>query len=136
MPREDVRRDLLAFDQVVAKLDAPDERLFGQVNRPMSRYPYSLDAIVGGIRRFRQMYGGRLTLQMMFIQANAHAAPQMADLARSLEPDEVQLDTPLQPALGGPLSADEMQKVVQAFAGLPVRCIYDEGQARVQPRAM
>jgi wyosine [tRNA(Phe)-imidazoG37] synthetase (radical SAM superfamily) len=136
LPREDVHRDLLAFDRVVAKLDAPDERLFEQINRPMSGYPYSLAAIVGGIRRFRQMYGGHLALQMMFIQANAHVAPHMAELARSLQPDEVQLDTPLQPALGGPLSADEMQEVVQAFAGLPVRCIYDAGRARVQPRAM
>jgi wyosine [tRNA(Phe)-imidazoG37] synthetase (radical SAM superfamily) len=136
LPREDVRRDLLAFDRVVAKLDAPDERLFEQINHPMSGYPYSLAAIVAGIRRFRQMYGGHLALQMMFIQANARVAPQMAELARSLQPDEVQLDTPLQPALGGPLSADEMDEVVQAFAGLPVRCIYDAGRARVQPRAM
>jgi wyosine [tRNA(Phe)-imidazoG37] synthetase (radical SAM superfamily) len=136
LPREDVRRDLLAFDRVVAKLDAPDERLFAQINHPMGGYPYPLAAILNGIRLFRQMYGGHLALQMMFIQANAHAAPHMAELARSLGPDEVQLDTPLQPALGGPLSADEMAEVVQAFAGLPTRCIFDSGHAQIKPRAL
>lgn len=136
LPREDVRRDLLVFDRVVAKLDAPDERLLKQINRPMSGYPYSIAAIIGGIRRFRHSYSGHLALQMMFIQANAHVAPRMAELARSLRPDEVQLDTPLLPALGGPLSADEMKEVIEAFAGLSVRCIYDGDRAQVKPRAM
>ena len=34
MSREDVRQDLAEADVVVAKLDAPDEALFRQVNRP------------------------------------------------------------------------------------------------------
>ena len=136
LPRKDVRRDLLAFDRVVAKLDAPDEGLFGQINRPMSGYPYTLAAIVEGIRLFRRTYGGHLALQMMFTQANAHAAGRMAELALSLQPDEVQLDTPLQPALGGPLTAGEMERVASAFAGLPVRCIDDGGRTRVRPRVM
>jgi wyosine [tRNA(Phe)-imidazoG37] synthetase (radical SAM superfamily) len=136
LPREDVRRDLLVFDAVVATLNAPDEALFEQLNRPVSGYPYSLAAIVEGLRRFRQAYAGRLVLQMMFVQANAHAAPQMAALARSLDVDEVQLNTPLQPALGGPISAAEMKKVARAFVGLPVRSIYKDGQAQVRPRFM
>jgi wyosine [tRNA(Phe)-imidazoG37] synthetase (radical SAM superfamily) len=91
IPDGNVRRDLLCFDAVVAKLDAPDAALFQQTNRPGSGFPYSLGAIVEGIRRFRRMYGGRLILQIMFVQASMHAVPRMARLARSLQPDEVQL---------------------------------------------
>jgi len=136
MPREDVRRDLLTFDAVVAKLDAPEEQLFRQINRPVGGFPYSLAAIVEGIRRFRHAYRGQLALQMMFLQANVHAAPQMAELARTLEPDEVQLNTPLQPALGGPISEAQMREVEKTFTGLPVHSVYKDGRARIKPRFM
>lgn len=137
LARPDVRRDLQAFDQVIAALDAPDEALFKRINRPPSGYPYSLAAIVDGIRRLRQGYAGRLVLQIMLLKANLGAAPQLADLARSLAPDEVQLNTPLQPALGGPISASDMERVEQAFAGIGlVRTVFSAGQARVKPRFM
>jgi wyosine [tRNA(Phe)-imidazoG37] synthetase (radical SAM superfamily) len=135
MPRGDVRRDLHAFDGVIVKLDAPDEPLFRRINRPGSGFPYALAAIVSAVRQFRRTYVGRLVLQMMFVQANKNAAPQMADLARSLNPDEVQLNTPLQPGLGEPVSASEMQWIARAFADLPVHSVYDDtGTARVSPR--
>lgn len=138
LPQADVRRDLATFDHVVVKLDAPDERLFRQINRPPSSYPYTWTALVESIRIFRREYAGRLSLQIMFLQANAHAAPHMAELAHSVRADEIHLDTPLQPALGGPVSASQMETIAKAFAGLPprviVRNIYRDGQAQVNPR--
>lgn len=136
LPLPEVRRDLLVFDAVAIKLDAPDEALFRRINRPVPGYPYPFDAVLDGIRQFHQAYSGRFVLQMMFVQANCHAAGQMATLARSLAPDEVQLDTPLQPALGGPVSAAQMAEIELAFADLPMRSIYAGGQARVIPRSM
>lgn len=136
MPRQEVRRDLLTFDQVTAKLDAPSEMLYRQINRPTGGFPYSLAAIVEGIRQFRRMYTGRLILQMMLLQSNVHGAAEMAALARSIEADEIHLNTPLQPALGGPISAAEMKEIAGAFEGLPVRCVYDRDRARVKPRLM
>jgi hypothetical protein len=72
----------------------------------------------------------------MFVQTNKHAAPQLADIARSIEPDQVQLSTPLQPALGGPISEEEMRQAARAFAGLPTITVYDGGGAQVKPRMM
>jgi wyosine [tRNA(Phe)-imidazoG37] synthetase (radical SAM superfamily) len=135
MARQDVRRDLLSFDIVAIKLDAPDEVLFQKINRPGSRFPHSFAAIIEGIRRFRAAYAGRLVLQMMFVRANKDVASLMANLARSLSPDEIQLNAPLQPALGSPVSAAEMRQIESAFVGLPVTNVYDDGgQARVSPR--
>ncbi|MBN1936868.1 MAG: radical SAM protein [Anaerolineae bacterium] len=136
MPLPEVRRDLLVFDAVAVKLDAPDEALFQQINRPVAGYRFPFDAVLNGIRQFRRAYGGRLVLQMMFVQANRHVVPQMAALARSLDPDEVQLDTPLQPAIGGPVSAAQMAEIEHVFAGLPARCIYSDGRANIIPRSM
>jgi wyosine [tRNA(Phe)-imidazoG37] synthetase (radical SAM superfamily) len=136
LPRADVRRDLHSFDRVVAKLDAPDDPTFRRINRPMSGFPFAFAAIVEGIRQFRQAYMGTLILQMMFLRSNAHLAEQMAALARSLGPDEIHLNTPLQPALGGPLSAPEMHEVERAFEGLEMSCVYDRHRARIKPRSM
>jgi wyosine [tRNA(Phe)-imidazoG37] synthetase (radical SAM superfamily) len=135
-PIGQARSDLLAFDVVVAKLDAPDDELFQCINRPAAGYSYPLAAVVDGIRHFRHAYAGKLVLQMMFVQANKQAASEMAALACSLQPDEVQLNTPLQPALGGPLSAAEMRVVEQEFGGLSTQSIYRDGQARIRPRFM
>jgi wyosine [tRNA(Phe)-imidazoG37] synthetase (radical SAM superfamily) len=133
-PDPGVRRDLVCFDRVAVTLNAPDEALFQQINRPACSYPYSLAAIVQALRRFRETYTGELVLQVMLVQGNKHAAPEMAALAHALDPDEVQLNTPLQPALGRPLSAEEMQVVARAFVGLPIRSVYERGQAQIRPR--
>jgi wyosine [tRNA(Phe)-imidazoG37] synthetase (radical SAM superfamily) len=138
LPRADVRRDLLGFDRVAVKLDAPTQDLFGQINRPVPGYPYHLPAVLDGIRLFRQAFAGQLCLQMMFVRANQACAPQMAELALTLDPDEIQLDTPLQPALGEPVSGSEMARIEQAFARVPahvrVRSLYRDGEAQVKPR--
>jgi len=140
LPRGDVRRDLLRFDRVVAKLDAPDETLFQKINRPQRGFPYSWTALVESIHLLRQSYTGHLGLQMMFVQANAHAASRMAELARSLQADEIYLDTPLQPALGGPVSASQMDSIARAFASLSppvvIRSIYLHNQVQVKPRLL
>jgi wyosine [tRNA(Phe)-imidazoG37] synthetase (radical SAM superfamily) len=140
LPRVDVRRDLLHFDHLVVKLDAPNEQLFQQINRPPHGYPYSWMALVESIRLVRQAFSGRLSLQVMFVQANAEFAPEMAHLTHSLQADEVHLDTPLQPALGGPVSAAQMAAIAKEFAGLPprvaIRNIYRFGEAQPKPRTL
>jgi len=96
--QEDVRRDLALFDVVVAKLDAASEELFRQINRPFASC--TLADIVMGLRQFRRAFGGKLALQMMFVEANRKWAAEMAALARLCAPDEVQLNTPLRPNPG------------------------------------
>ena len=140
LPRADVRRDLLSFDHVVVKLDAPNEHLFEQINRPSCAFPHSWAAVVESIRLLRRAFAGRLSLQMMFVQANADFGPQMAEWADALGVDEIHLDTPLQPALGGPVSAIQMEHIAQAFDRLPahvlIRNIYRHGHARAKPRTI
>jgi wyosine [tRNA(Phe)-imidazoG37] synthetase (radical SAM superfamily) len=140
MPRADVRRDLLCFDHVVIKLDAPNRALFDRINRPGSGYPYSWRPLVDGIRAFCQTFTGHISLQTMFVQANASSASQMAEMARSLQVHELHLDTPLQPALGNPVSPSQMAQVMRAFSDLPpgieIKSIYRAEQARITPRAL
>ncbi len=131
MTREDVRENLARADVVVAKLDAPDERLFRFINRPVVHL--SLEEIVDGIRRFRSQWSGRLALQMMFLTANKRVAEEMAALAAGLSPDEVQINTPLRPCAVAPLSAKEIVAIRESFAGLDVHTAYEATRPEVKP---
>jgi len=131
MVREDVREDLALFDLVAAKVDAPNEALFQRINRPCILN--SLQEIVESIRRFREEFTGRLALQMMFVEANKDHASEMAQLARELKPDEVQLNTPLRPSPVRPLSPGEMELIEEAFQGLSVLNVYKAERPEVVP---
>ena len=111
-----MRRELGRADVVVAKLDAPNEELIRQINRP--KVSYTLDEIIEAIRLFRGEYQGKLALQMMFVDANRSYAPQMARLAEKLSPDEVQLNTPLRPCAVNPLTPEEITAIRHEFSGL------------------
>jgi wyosine [tRNA(Phe)-imidazoG37] synthetase (radical SAM superfamily) len=132
MAREDVREELALADIVVASLDAPTERLFRRINRPV--LDYRLQDIVRGIGLFRAGYAGKLALEMMFVRANKDSATEMAALARQLSPDEVQINTPLRPSPVAPLAADEIAAIREEFHPLPnVVTVYDAVRPEVTP---
>jgi len=117
-----VQGALRLADYVIAKVDAVDDEVFLRVNRP--RIPCLASEAIQGIRTFRAMYGGRLALQMMFVTANVRQAEPLAALARSLLPDEIQLNTPLRPSETPPLSPDAMAGIARIFEGLPAFQVY------------
>lgn len=129
--RQEVQTDLRHFDIVVAKVDAPTQELFQAINRPVGGIP--LSQIIGGIREFRDGFAGKLALQMMFVKANRDQASQMAALARTMRPDEVQLNTPLRPCPVHPLTATEMADIEAEFAGLPTINVYTTKRPQVVP---
>jgi wyosine [tRNA(Phe)-imidazoG37] synthetase (radical SAM superfamily) len=131
MARADVRQDLGLADVVVAKLDAPNERLFRRINRPVA--DCRLEEVFRGISLFRAGYAGRLALQMMFVEANKGFAAEMAAIARQLSPDEVQINTPLRPCPVAPLTEEEIAAIREEFRGLPVVSVYEAARPAVTP---
>jgi len=132
MTREDVRQDLGLADVVVAKVDAPDEEVFHQVNRPFIKH--SLEEVIQAISLFREQYKGKLALQMMFIDANKNCAEEMAAIARKLSPDEVQLNTPLRPCAVPPLPPEDIDRISGAFNSLKnVVTVYEAPRPEVIP---
>jgi len=132
MTREDVRHDLGLANVVVAKVDAPDEEIFRQINRPFIKC--SLNRIIKAIRLFREQYAGKLALQMMFIDANKHCAKEMATIAKQLSPDEVQLNTPLRPCAVRPLTPEVMDSISRGFSNLKnLVTVYEAPRPKVIP---
>ncbi len=131
MMNKEVRQELTLADTVVAKLDAPNEELFRKINRPISGL--RLKDIVSGIKKFRQEYKGKLVLQMMFITANMNHARELAQIAESLSPDEVELNTPLRPCAVPPLPPQDMEVIEGQFAKLKAVNVYKFPKPEVQP---
>lgn len=129
-----VRRELGLADKVVAKLDAPGEELFREINQPTNGITLSI--VVRGIKNFNEEHPGKLALQMMFVPQNKEYAAQMAAIAKEINPVEVQINTPLRPSPVKPLSPEELGKIKYLFleAGLAkVYSVYDVERPETKP---
>ncbi|WP_309493772.1 radical SAM protein [Candidatus Hecatella orcuttiae] len=101
--RKDVRANLAEADLVIAKLDAPTQHLFESINRPAENL--KLTSVVKGLRALRRETFGRLALQMMFLKSATDkntnhqyaTVKRLAEIASSIDPDEVQINTPTRP---------------------------------------
>jgi wyosine [tRNA(Phe)-imidazoG37] synthetase (radical SAM superfamily) len=132
VPREEVRRELALADVVLAKVDAPNEELFARINRPTGSQ--KLARILKALRLFREEYQGKLALQMMFTEANRDRAAGMAEIARRLSPDELQINTPLRPCGVSPLSPEELAAVEREFSHFQnVFTVYRASKPEVTP---
>ncbi|NWF77947.1 MAG: radical SAM protein [Chloroflexi bacterium] len=132
MTRKDVRRDLGLADVVVVKLDAPNEELFRQINRPIAKC--TLGEIIQAIRLFRGKHQGKLVLQMMFIKANWSYAQELSRIAEELSPDEVQINTPLRPCAIQPLTPEDIGAIKREFFKVKrVMTVYEASRPEVVP---
>ncbi|GAH94678.1 unnamed protein product [marine sediment metagenome] len=77
MTREDVLRDLLLFDVVVVKIDAPTEILFKKINRPFVNYG-KVFGLIGGFHGFKEFH---LITDISFIMP-CHCTRYKKDLAK------------------------------------------------------
>lgn len=126
--RKDVQKDLSLADFVMLKLDVPIETLFTKINRPMQDIEFS--KILKGIKEFKSIYKGKVGLQIMFIDENKDYAKDLARLAREINPDEVQINTPLRPCKVRPLSRKELDIIKRFFEGMRVLSVY-EGEKKI-----
>ena len=130
---KEVQADLVLADLVLLKIDAGNEAGFRKVNLPAPGI--TLAGVIEGIKDFRKNYKGKTALQMMFVGHNKDQASAMAQIAREIMPDEVQLNTPLRPSPVKALTESEMAEVKKPFLSLGLRVIsvYEEEKKEYSP---
>ena len=69
----------------------------------------------------------------MFINENKKYAEEIAAIAREINPDEVQINTPLRPCRAKPLSESELNVVENFFDGLNAVSVYKTEKKKVKP---
>lgn len=129
--RVDVQKDLLLADCVLLKLDAWNQESLQRINQSSPDVHFS--HIVDGIKKFRCFFKGILAIQIMFVEANKSFAPQIARVVRDLNPDEVQLNTPLRPSNVQPISKKDMWEIKKFFADFNAKTVYEKTQKDIKP---
>ncbi len=128
---EDVQKDLMPADLVLVKLDACDEDSLKAINVPAEGIHF--EEIADGIKAFRKRFKGTLALQIMFIEQNKQCVQVMAQIAKEIAPDEVQINTPLRPSGTAPLREEDLVEIKKHFETLPATTVYERESRDVKP---
>ncbi|MBN1684060.1 MAG: radical SAM protein [Gammaproteobacteria bacterium] len=131
-----IRAELALTDFIAAKLDVCSQEQLEKINQPEAHIQF--DDIVQGIRAFRKEYPNKkLALQMMFIEQNKDNLEQFVKLINQIEPDEVQINTPLRTSPIKPLSKKEILNIKAYFSEhisapkkIDVISVYDEREKK------
>ena len=83
------------------------------------------------IKAFKEMYKGKLALQIMFIEQNKKVAQDIAQIAKEINPDEVQINTPLRPCKVKPLPKSEIDRIEPYFDGLKTISVYKAERKKI-----
>lgn len=95
---QEVREDLAAADAVLPSLDAGSPELYRLVDRPHRALTF--ERHVEGLVAFREVYRGKLWLEVMLLAGVNDGEEALRDLARHIDrirPDAVHLDVPSRP---------------------------------------
>jgi len=131
LDRKGVREDLGSADFVLVKLDAWDASSWRKINQPASGIGF--ERMLSGIKRFRKEYQGRFGLQIMLMNLSRQGVDRLADLARQIRPDEIQLNTPLRENPISPLSRAAMDQLTRTFKGMRIRMVYQAERRKSKP---
>jgi len=94
----EIREELSAADAVLPTLDAGNVQLYRKVNRPWPALTF--DRLMDGLVAFRQMYHGKLWIEVMLVKGLNDTEDALRDIAAALqriEPDQVHINLPIRP---------------------------------------
>jgi wyosine [tRNA(Phe)-imidazoG37] synthetase (radical SAM superfamily) len=93
-----VRKELVAADAVMPSLDAGTPRLYRRINRPHPAVTF--ERLVDGLAAFRQVYHGKLWIEVMLVRGlndTEKALQRGAEVLRPVPPDEIHISLPMRP---------------------------------------
>jgi len=131
-----VREALMEADLVMPSLDAGDEAMFQQVNRPHPEIAF--EKMVEGLADFTARFRRLVWLEVLFVDGITGTEPEaakIAALARRIRPGRVQLNTVSRPPAEGFTRAvprERLERLAQCFS-TPVELISDSGPAGASP---
>ncbi|MCA9399991.1 MAG: radical SAM protein [Candidatus Omnitrophica bacterium] len=127
----EVQKELAMCDLVIAKLDACDEQSFFQIDKAISSI--SFEKTLKGIKEFKRFYSGKLAIQIMFVEENRMHASSIADIVRDINPDEIQINTPLRPSPARPLDKEGIEEMKSYFSGIPAVSAFERDRKETIP---
>ena len=117
--RPEVRAELLAADAVMPTLVAGTASLYRAITRPWPEL--TLDRLIEGLIAFRQVYSGKLWVEVMLINGLNDSETALQDLAavlRRVAPDAIHLTLPERPPAEPWVAPPDQARVLRAAAVL------------------
>ncbi len=96
---DDVQEALMPANLILPSLDAGNEPLFQQVNRP--HHDISFDRMINGLASFRDRFKGDIWLEVLLLEgitAIPSEVNKIASIIRRIAPTRIQLNTVVRPA--------------------------------------
>ncbi|MBU0549375.1 MAG: radical SAM protein [Candidatus Omnitrophica bacterium] len=128
---KNIQKALSYADLVVVKLDAYSQASLEKINKPAKAVTFK--TIIKGIKSFKKGFRGKLALQLMFVKENKQQAGEIAELAREINPDEIQINTPRRASRVKPLSSKEISRIKKYFSGMNFISVYDSKSKQIKP---
>ncbi len=124
---EEVREELAGADWVSLKVDAANESLWHEIDRPHGRL--RLEEILEGILCFAESFGGHLVTETMLIRGLNDQEEELEEIAIYLEkvqPEIAYLSIPIRPPAESGVQAPDEAGITRAWS------IFSEKVARVE----
>jgi wyosine [tRNA(Phe)-imidazoG37] synthetase (radical SAM superfamily) len=131
MYNKNVRNDLKELDVIVAKLDAANQQDFHKINQPAEGITF--EKTIEGIKKLRKEFNGKFALQIMFTEENKDKTHELVKITKEIQPDEVQINTPLRPCNIHPLSEKQLDEIEKKFTGLNTLNVYKASKPKTTP---
>lgn len=115
----DVQEELSNADVVLPTLCGTTQEIFSKINRPIP--DINIENVIRGLINFRQLYKGRIWLEIMLIKGLNDEQLNLDKLKMVVEeiaPDRIHLNTVVRPPsekYALPLSIEELQKIEKIF---------------------
>jgi wyosine [tRNA(Phe)-imidazoG37] synthetase (radical SAM superfamily) len=107
-----VREEISAADLVIPSLDAGDAQVFTRVNRPHTDIDFA--EMVDGLIAFGNEYSGNLWLEVFLLAGitdSDEEASKIADIARRVRTDRIQINTVSRPPAEGSVKAAKANRL-------------------------
>lgn len=131
-----VRAEVTKADLIIPSLDAATQSTFERINRP---HPdLRIEEIIEGLVALREEFEGEIWLEVMLVKGlNDFEVHKIAQAAKRIRPDKIQLNTVVRPPaeLVLPLSSQKMEEALKAFEGANVIAEWEQktgGEIEIQ----
>jgi wyosine [tRNA(Phe)-imidazoG37] synthetase (radical SAM superfamily) len=117
----EVRKALLLADVVMPSLDAVTPSVFDTINRPHPSL--EITQIIQGLADFRREYEGKIWLEILLCRGVNDGGEEIEALHKAIgaiQPDKVQLNTVVRPAVedyASPLPVNKMEQIRESLGG-------------------
>lgn len=132
----EVRADCAKADLIVPSLDAVDESAFTKINRPCGNI--SAGSIVTGLEAFRNMYKGRIWLEVFIIEGvntDKKSIEKFLSVIELIRPDKIQLNTVARPTADINIKKTDIETLehIKQMLGPKCEIVADVSELKQQP---